>query len=168
MNTEKVLNFFREITCIPRESGHEEKIVAYLQQFAKKRGLECKTDKIGNVMIAKPASKGYEKRPTIVLQGHTDMVCEKTAGSTFDFSKDPIQYVIEDGWMVAHDTTLGADNGIGVATALAILDDDTVVHPRIECLFTVSEETGLDGARAVKKGFITGKTLINLDDEDED
>ncbi len=167
MNTEKVLNFFREITCIPRESGHEEKIVAYLQQFAKKRGLECKTDKIGNVMIAKPASKGYEKRPTIVLQGHTDMVCEKTAGSTFDFSKDPIQYVIEDGWMVAHDTTLGADNGIGVATALAILDDDTVVHPRIECLFTVSEETGLDGARAVKKGFITGKTLINLDDEDE-
>jgi dipeptidase D len=167
MNTEKVLNFFREITCIPRESGHEEKIVAYLQQFAKKRGLECKTDKIGNVMIAKPASKGYEKRPTIVLQGHTDMVCEKTAGSTFDFSKDPIQYAIEDGWMVAHDTTLGADNGIGVATALAILDDDTVVHPRIECLFTVSEETGLDGARAVKKGFITGKTLINLDDEDE-
>ena len=167
MNTEKVLHFFREITRIPRESGHEEQIVAYLQQFAKERKLECKVDKIGNVMIAKPASKGYEHRPTVVLQGHTDMVCEKVAGSDFDFSKDPIEFVIEDGWMIAHDTTLGADNGIGVATALAILDDDTVEHPRIECLFTVSEETGLDGARAVKKGFITGKTLINLDDEDE-
>lgn len=167
MNTEKVLHFFREITRIPRESGHEEKIVAYLQQFAKERKLECKVDKVGNVMIAKPASKGFERRPTVVLQGHTDMVCEKVAGSDFDFSKDPIEYVIEDGWMIAHDTTLGADNGIGVATALAILDDDTIEHPRIECLFTVSEETGLDGARAVKKGFITGKTLINLDDEDE-
>ena len=167
MNTEKVLNFFREITRIPRESGHEEQIVAYLQQFAKSRGLECKTDKVGNVMIAKPASKGYEDRPTVVLQGHTDMVCEKKSTSNFDFSKDPIHYVIEDGWMVAHDTTLGADNGIGVASAMAVLDDDSIAHPRVECLFTVSEETGLDGARAVKKGFITGKTLINLDDEDE-
>jgi len=167
MDTEKVLNFFRQITRIPRESGHEEQIVAFLQQFAAERGLECKTDKVGNVMIARPASPGYEDRPTVVLQGHTDMVCEKKAGSDFDFSKDPIQYVIEDGWMIAYDTTLGADNGIGVASALAILDDDTIEHPRVECLFTVSEETGLDGARAVKKGFITGKTLINLDDEDE-
>lgn len=167
MNTEKVLNFFREITRIPRESGHEEQMVAYLQRFAAARGLECKTDKVGNVMIAKPASKGYEDRPTVVLQGHTDMVCEKKSTSNFDFSKDPIHYVIEDGWMVAHDTTLGADNGIGVAAAMAVLDDDAIAHPRVECLFTVSEETGLDGARAVKKGFITGKTLINLDDEDE-
>ena len=167
MDTEKVLNFFREITKIPRESGHEEQIVAYLQKFAADRGLECKTDRVGNVMIARPASKGYEGRPTVVLQGHTDMVCEKKAGSDFDFSKDPIKYVIEDGWMIAHDTTLGADNGIGVAAALAVLDDDGIEHPRVECLFTVSEETGLDGARAVKKGFITGKTLINLDDEDE-
>ena len=167
MNTEKVLNFFREITRIPRESGHEEQIIAYLQQFAADRGLECKTDKVGNVMIAKPASKGYEDRPTVVLQGHTDMVCEKKSTSNFDFSKDPIHFVIEDGWMVAHDTTLGADNGIGVASAMAVLDDDSIEHPRVECLFTVSEETGLDGARAVKKGFVTGKTLINLDDEDE-
>ena len=167
MDTEKVLNFFREITRIPRESGHEEKIVAYLQQFAASRGLECKTDEVGNVMIAKPASKGYENRPGVVLQCHTDMVCEKKHTSDFDFSKDPIQYVIEDGWMIAHDTTLGADNGIGVASAMAVLDDDSIEHPRVECLFTVSEETGLDGARAVQKGFITGKTLINLDDEDE-
>ena len=167
MNTETVLNFFKEITRIPRESGHEEKIVAYLQQFAASRGLECRTDEVGNVMIAKPASKGYENHPAVVLQGHTDMVCEKKRSSDFDFSKDPIQFVIEDGWMVAHDTTLGADNGIGVAAAMAILDDNTLAHPRVECLFTVSEETGLDGARAVKKDFISGKTLINLDDEDE-
>lgn len=167
MNTDRVLNFFREITRIPRESGHEEQIIAYLQKFAADRGLECKTDRVGNVMIAKPASKGYENRPTVVLQGHTDMVCEKKSTSGFDFSRDAIQYVIEDGWMIAHDTTLGADNGIGVAAAMAVLDDDTIEHPRVECLFTVSEETGLDGARAVKKGFVTGKTLINLDDEDE-
>ena len=167
MNTEKVLGFFREITRIPRESGHEEQIVAYLQRFAASRGLECKTDKVGNVMIAKPASKGYETHPAVVLQGHTDMVCEKKSTSNFNFATDPIQYVIEDGWMIAYDTTLGADNGIGVAAAMAVLDDDSLAHPPIECLFTVSEETGLDGARAVKKGFITGKTLINLDDEDE-
>ena len=167
MDTEKVLNFFRQITRIPRESGHEEQIVAFLQQFAAERGLECKTDEVGNVMIAKPASKGYEDRPAVVLQGHTDMVCEKKSTSDFDFSKDPIQYVVEDGWMIARDTTLGADNGIGVAAAMAVLDDDSLAHPRVECLFTVSEETGLDGARAVKKDFITGKTLINLDDEDE-
>jgi len=167
MNTEKVLHFFREITRIPRESGHEEKIVAYLQQFAKERGLECKTDKVGNVMIAKPASPGKENLPAVILQCHTDMVCEKMSDVDFDFSKDPIRFIIEDGWMIAPDTTLGADNGIGIATAMAILDDDAVQHPRLECLFTVSEETGLDGARAVKKDFITGKTLINLDDEDE-
>ena len=167
MNTEKVLNFFREITRIPRESGHEQQIIAYLQQFAAARSLACKTDEAGNVMIAAPASKGYEGRPAVVLQCHTDMVCEKKADSNFDFSKDPIQYVIEDGWMIARDTTLGADNGIGVAAALAVLDDATIPHPALECLFTVSEETGLDGARAVKEGFITGKTLINLDDEDE-
>ena len=167
MGTDKVLYFFDLITKIPRESGHEELIGDFLVEFARERGLECKRDRIGNVMIAKPASKGCENRPAIILQGHTDMVCEKSAGSSFDFSKDPIEYVIEDGWMVAKETTLGADNGIGVASALAILDGDAKVHPRIECLFTVSEETGLDGARAVKKGFVTGKTLINLDDEDE-
>lgn len=167
MGTQRILSFFDEITRIPRESGHEEKIVAYLQRFAADRGLECKTDRLGNVMIAIGATKGYEDRPTLVLQGHTDMVCEKKAGIDFDFSKDPIHYVIEDGWMIAPDTTLGADNGIGVATALAILDGDAPAHPRIECLFTVSEETGLDGARGVRRGFVTGKTLINLDDEDE-
>lgn len=167
MGTEKVISFFSEITRIPRESGHEEKIIAYLKQFAEKRSLDCKVDKCGNVLITCPASEGMEDRPSIVLQAHTDMVCEKNAGSDFDFSKDPIKYEIEDGWMIARETTLGADNGIGIATALAIMDDKSTVHPELEALFTTSEETGLDGARGLKAGFMKSKTLINLDDEDE-
>lgn len=167
MTAEKVLSFFSEITRIPRESGHEEKITEYLCEYARQRELAHKVDKSGNVVITAPATQGYEDRPTIILQGHTDMVCEKEAGYDFDFSKDPIEYEIEDGWMIARHTTLGADNGIGIATALAIMDDDTISHPRLECLFTTSEETGLDGARGLKADMLTGKTLINLDDEDE-
>lgn len=167
MNTDRVLSIFSEITRIPRESGHEEKIIAFLQKFAADRSLECKTDKVGNVLIVKEATKGYENRPTVVLQSHSDMVCEKLPGVEFDFSKDPIKYVIEDGWMIAKETTLGADCGIGMASSLAVIDDPAIAHPRIECLFTISEETGLDGARALKPGFFSGKTLLNLDDEDE-
>lgn len=166
MNSEKILSIFKEITRIPRESGHEEKIVEYLVNFAKEHGLEYKTDDVNNVVITRPASKGYEDRSTIVLQGHTDMVCEKNAGVEHDFAKDPIRYVIEDGWMIAKDTTLGADCGIGVAAQLAALIDPSPCG-KIECLFTSSEETGMDGAFGLKPGFITGKTLINLDSEDE-
>lgn len=166
MNSEKILSIFKEITRIPRESGHEEKIVEYLVNFAKEHGLEYKTDDVNNVVITRPASKGYEDRSTIVLQGHTDMVCEKNAGVEHDFAKDPIRYVIEDGWMIAKDTTLGADCGIGVAAQLAALIDPAPCR-KIECLFTSSEETGMDGAFGLKPGFITGKTLINLDSEDE-
>lgn len=166
MNSEKILSIFKEITRIPRESGHEEKIVEYLVNFAREHGLEYKTDDVNNVVITRPASKGYEDRSTIVLQGHTDMVCEKNAGVEHDFAKDPIRYVIEDGWMIAKDTTLGADCGIGVAAQLAALIDPAPCG-KIECLFTSSEETGMDGAFGLKPGFITGKTLINLDSEDE-
>lgn len=166
MNSEKILSIFKEITRIPRESGHEEKIVEYLVNFAKEHGLEYKTDDVNNVVITRPASKGYEDRSTIVLQGHTDMVSEKNAGVEHDFAKDPIRYVIEDGWMIAKDTTLGADCGIGVAAQLAALIDPAPCG-KIECLFTSSEETGMDGAFGLKPGFITGKTLINLDSEDE-
>ena len=166
MNSEKVLNLFRRITEIPRESGHEEQIIAFLQNFARERSLECRTDEAGNVVIVKPASPGRENSPVIVLQSHSDMVCEKNSGVEHDFSKDPIKYVIEDGWMIAKDTTLGADCGIGMAAQLAVLESGLDTG-RIECLFTVSEETGLDGAKALKPGFITGKVLINLDSEDE-
>ena len=166
MNSEKVLSFFKEITKIPRESGHEEQIIAYLQDFAAQRNLECKTDEAGNVLIVKEAASGYEDVPAIVLQSHSDMVCEKNEGVEHDFAKDPIRYVIEDGWMIAPDTTLGADCGIGIAAQLALLDSDMPCG-KIECLFTTSEETGLDGAMALQPGFFSGKVLLNLDSEDE-
>ena len=166
MNSKNVLDLFEEITKVPRESGHEEKIIAFLQHFAEVHSLECRTDDAGNVVIVKPAAPGCENRPVIVLQSHSDMVCEKNSGVEHDFSKDPIKYVFEDGWMIAKDTTLGADCGIGMAAQLAVLESDMPTG-RIECLFTVAEETGLDGAKALKPGFITGKYLINLDSEDE-
>ena len=166
MNSETVLSFFKEITKIPRESGHEEHIIAYLQEFAASRNLECRTDEAGNVLIVKEAAPGHEDIPAIVLQSHSDMVCEKNEGVEHDFAKDPIRYVIEDGWMIAPDTTLGADCGIGIAAQLAILDSDLPCG-KIECLFTTSEETGLDGAMALQPGFFSGKVLLNLDSEDE-
>ena len=156
MNSEKVLSFFKEITEIPRESGHEEHIIAYLQKFASDHGLECKTDAAGNVLIVKEAAPGYEDVPAIVLQSHSDMVCEKNEGVEHDFAKDPIKYIIKDGWMIAPDTTLGADCGIGIAAQLALLDSDLPCG-KIECLFTVAEETGLDGAMALQPGFFSGK-----------
>ena len=166
MNTENVLSFFKEITKIPRESGPEEHIIAYLQKFAADNGLECKTDEAGNVLITKEAAPGYENVPVIVLQSHSDMVCEKNEGVEHDFAKDPIKYIIKDGWMIAPDTTLGADCGIGVAAQMAVLVSDMPCG-KIECLFTTSEETGLDGAMALQPGFFTGKVLLNLDSEDE-
>ena len=166
MDSNSVLNIFREITTIPRESGHEEKMTAYLQKFASDHNLQCKTDSIGNVLITKEAAPGKEDVPTLVLQSHQDMVCEKTASSAHNFDRDPIRYEIRDGWMVALETTLGADDGIGIAASLAILESDLPTG-RLECLFTISEETGMDGAMAIEEGFFTGKTLINLDSEDE-
>ena len=166
MNSEKVLSYFKEITQIPRESGHEEHIIAYLQDFAAKNGFDCKTDEAGNVLITKEAAPGYENVPVIVLQSHSDMVCEKNEGVEHDFAKDPIKYIIKDGWMIAPDTTLGADCGIGVAAQMALLTSDLPCG-KIECLFTTSEETGLDGAMALQPGFFTGKVLLNLDSEDE-
>lgn len=167
MTTEDILSIFKEITKIPRESGNEKHIIAYLQDFAKKHNLQCKTDSAGNVLITKEASKGKEGVPTVILQSHSDMVCEKNAGVEHDFTKDPIKYVEEDGWLIAKDTTLGADCGIGMAAQLALLTDPEIKTGRLEALFTVSEETGMDGAFALEKGFFDGKYLINLDSEDE-
>ena len=166
MNAETILTLFKEITRIPRESGHEEQMRAYLLRFAAEHGLEGRADKAGNVCIVKEAAPGREGVPTLVLQGHQDMVCEKRKGVAHDFTRDPVRYVIEDGWMIAKDTTLGADDGIGVAAMLALLESDLPTG-RLECVFTVSEETGMDGAFAMEKGFFSGRTLINLDSEDE-
>lgn len=166
MKSERVLDIFKEITTIPRESGHEGPITDWLCNWAKAHSLEYKRDATGNVLIVRPAAPGKESVPVIVLQAHQDMVCEKNAGVQHDFRKDPIPYVIEDGWMIARDTTLGADDGIGIAACLALLEDDAPTGP-VECLFTISEETGMDGAEALESGFFSGKTLINLDSEDE-
>lgn len=166
MDSNTVLEIFKEITRIPRESGHEEPMTAFLLDWAGKHGFEAKRDAIGNVCITKEAAPGKENVPTLVLQAHQDMVCEKIAGSSHDFLTDPIDYVIEDGWMIAKETTLGADDGIGVAACLALLESDDPTG-KLECIFTISEETGMDGAEQMQEGFFTGKTLINLDSEDE-
>ena len=167
MKTEQILGIFKEIMKVPRESGHEEQIIAWLRNWAAEHRLECKADRAGNILISRNATNGCENSPTIVLQSHSDMVCEKNAGVEHDFSKDPIIAVEEEGWLIAKDTTLGADCGIGMAAQLAVLEDDSMPHGRIEALFTTSEETGLTGAKSLEKDFISGKILINLDSEDE-
>ncbi len=166
MNAATVLDLFKDITRIPRESGHEGPMTAFLQEFAAQRSLECRTDKTGNVVIVKEAAPGKENIPTLVLQAHQDMVCEKKADFAFDFLTQAIPYEVEDGWLVSKNTTLGADDGIGIAACLALLDSDLPTG-KLECLFTISEETGMDGAFALEPGFFEGKTLINLDSEDE-
>ena len=166
MDAKAVLDVFEVITTIPREAGHEEPMTRFLQDWAAARNFPCKVDATGNVLITRPASPGKEEVPTLVLQAHQDMVCEKLAGVKHDFRKDPIRYVVKDGWMVAEQTTLGADDGIGIAACLALLDSGCEMGT-VECLFTISEETGMDGAEALTEGFFTGKTLINLDSEDE-
>lgn len=166
MDAQTVLNYFKEITRVPRESGHEGPMIAWLQAFAASHGLPCKTDKTGNVLISKPAAPGKEKVPVLVLQAHQDMVCEKNPDFDFDFLTQPIPYEEKDGWLVAEHTTLGADDGIGIAACLALLADPAPAG-KLECLFTISEETGMDGAFGLENGFFEGKTLINLDSEDE-
>ena len=161
-----VWEMFRQISAIPRCSKNEGRIMDWLKNLAKSRNLVCRSDDVDNVVIELPATKGYEKAPIVTLQSHVDMVCEKTPESKHDFTKDPIELVERDGWVTADGTTLGADNGVGVALALALIDEK-ISHPRIELLFTVDEETGLTGANGLKPGFITGKYLINLDGEDK-
>ena len=158
---------FEAITRVPRPSKKEEKIRDYLVGWAKEHGLEYRCDATGNVVIRKPATTGYEGRPTVILQSHMDMVCEKNSDVAFDFEHDAIRTRIDDGWVRAEGTTLGADDGIGMAAALAMLASATVAHPALEALFTVDEETGLTGAFGLGEGMLTGKYLINLDSEDE-
>ena len=158
---------FDAITRVPRPSKKEGKIIEYLVAFAEKHGLEYKKDAIGNVVIRKGATPGFENRPTVILQSHMDMVCEKNSDVEFDFETDPIRTRIDGGWVKAEGTTLGADCGIGMAAALAALVDPAIEHGPLEALFTVDEETGLTGAFELGEGMLTGKYLVNLDSEDE-
>ena len=169
----KVLDIFAQINQVPRPSKREEKMCEWLLAFAKQHNLECEFLPIadgattGNIVMRKPATPGYENRPGVILQAHIDMVCEKNSDTVHDFLNDPIQTYIEDGWMHARGTTLGADDGIGVAMALAVLTDPDAKHPALECLFTVDEETGLTGANCMPAGKLHGTRLINLDNEDD-
>ena len=163
----KVWYYFQEILNIPRPSKKEGKIIDYLMRFGKEHGLETLKDDVGNVLIRKPATPGMENRKSVVLQSHIDMVCEKNSDVDHDFENDPIEAYIENGWVTAKGTTLGGDDGIGVAAELAILDSDNIEHGPIECLFTVDEETGLTGAFGLKPDFLQSEILLNLDSEDE-
>ncbi len=167
LKPESVWNYFYEITQIPRPSKKEEKIAKYLIEFARKHKLNFENDEIGNVLIRKQATQGMENRKMVCLQSHMDMVCEKNADVEFDFDKDPIQAYVDGEWMRAKGTTLGADDGIGIATQLAILAAKDVAHGPIECLFTVDEETGLSGAFGLVPGFLKSEILLNLDSEDD-
>ncbi|WP_319475526.1 aminoacyl-histidine dipeptidase [Marispirochaeta aestuarii] len=165
--TAPLWKFFEEMLAIPHGSGNEAALAQYIRSFAQERKLPVRIDSAGNVIIKKPASPGYEDHPPVVLQGHIDMVCEKNDGTVHDFEQDPIRPVIDGDWLRADGTTLGADNGIGVAAALAVLDDPDLKHPSLEALFTVDEETGLNGAMAITPDLIEGRRLINLDSEEE-
>ena len=162
-----VWKHFAEIVRIPRPSSHEEKIRRYILDFARAQGLESKEDAAHNVYVRKPASKGMEDRKGVILQAHLDMVPQKNNDKEFDFTKDPIDAYIDGGWVTADGTTLGADNGIGVAAILAVLEDRTLKHGPLEALFTATEETGMDGANGLEKGLLHGDILLNLDSEEE-
>jgi dipeptidase D len=162
-----VWTYFEEICGIPRLSKNETKIRRYLLQFAKDKNLESKEDNVGNILIIKPSSPGMENRKTVVLQSHMDMVGEKNADHAHNWFEDPIIPVIKEGWVTASGTTLGADDGMGIAAQLAILADSNLTTGRIECLFTVDEESGMTGALSLKPEFFEGRILINLDSEDE-
>lgn len=163
----KVLHFFEEISKIPRGSGNEKQISDYITEFAKKRGLWVKQDDAMNVIIKKPASEGYEKKPAVIIQGHMDMVCEKNKDVYHDFLNDPIEVIYDGDFIKANGTTLGADDGIAVAMGLAVLDDNSLKHPAVEAVFTTDEEVGMCGAAALDCTLLDGKILLNIDSEKE-
>lgn len=167
LSPQPLWNYFEDICQVPRPSKKEEKIRAFLLDFAAKNGLEALTDEIGNVLIRKPATPGKENVPTVILQSHMDMVCEKNSDKVFNFDTDAIVPVVDGEWVKADGTTLGSDDGIGIAAQMAVLTATDIAHGPIECLVTVDEETGLSGAFALQPGFLTGKVLINLDSEDD-
>lgn len=167
LKPENVWKHFYELTQIPRPTGHTKAVEKYVVDFAKSLNLDVKQDKVGNVLITKPASKGMENAPTVILQAHLDMVPQKNADVQHDFLKDPIETVIDGNIVKAKSTTLGADNGIGAAAILAVMEDNTLAHGKIEGFFTIDEEEGMVGAFGLQPGFLTGSIMLNLDTEEE-
>jgi dipeptidase D len=162
-----ILDYFEQINAIPRCSKNEAQIALWLKQWAETNQLPVNQDAAGNLLVDVPPTAGYENAPVIVIQGHMDMVCEKSPDSNHDFSKDPIQNIVDGDWLHADNTTLGADNGIAIALAMALASDKSIAHPPLELLFTVDEETGLNGAKELEAGFIQGRVLLNVDSETE-
>ena len=163
---EKLFHFFEDISAIPRGSGNEKGLSDYLVKFAKDRNLWVYQDESNNVIIKKEGSEGAKDKAPVMLQGHIDMVCDKLAGVEHDFEKDGLDLIVKDGVLYANGTTLGADNGVAVALMMTVLDDKELEHPPVECVFTTSEEIGLNGAQALDKSQITARTMINMDSED--
>ncbi len=167
LSPQHVWGYFHDLTQIPRPTGHMEAVTRYILAFGKESGLETQQDKAGNIVIRKPATPGMEGCKTVIIQGHLDMVPQKNSTTVHNFETDPIDAYIDGDWVTARDTTLGADNGIGVALALAVLSDKSLKHGPVEALFTVDEEVGMDGAFGLKPGFLNGQILINADSEEE-
>lgn len=161
-------NNFADLNEVPRPSKHEERVIAFMRRFGENLGLETHVDTTGNVFIRKPASPGREDRPTVILQSHLDMVHQKNAGTDFDFASEGIRSFVDGEWVTAEGTTLGADNGIGVAAIMTLLQSKDIPHPPLEALFTIDEETGMTGAKGLEEGCLQGKILLNLDSEEDD
>jgi dipeptidase D len=168
LQPKEIWNKFADLNAVPRPSKKEERVIAFMKNFGNKLGLETMEDGVGNVIIKKPASPGMEDRKTVVLQSHLDMVHQKNSDTKFDFDTQGIEMYVEDDWVKARGTTLGADNGLGVATIMAILESDSISHPSIEALFTIDEETGMTGAMGLEGGILKGEILLNLDTEEDD
>ena len=164
----RLWNHFADLNNVPRPSKKEARVIAFAKQFGESLGLHTVVDEVGNVIIRKPASAGFENRTPIVMQSHLDMVCQKNSDVDFDFENQGIEMRVEDDWVLANGTTLGADNGIGVATIMAVLESNEIQHPPLEALFTIDEETGMTGAKGLQGGLLNGKILLNLDTEDDD
>ncbi len=168
LTPKELWNKFADLNAVPRPSKKEEKVIAFIKDFGEKLGLETRVDEIGNVIIKKPASPGMENRKAVILQAHLDMVHQKNSDTQFDFDKNGIEMYVDGDWVRAKGTTLGADNGLGVASIMAVLESSTIIHPPIEALFTIDEETGMTGAKGLKPGMLNGEILLNLDTEEDD
>ena len=163
-----VWNHFANLNSVPRPSKKEERVIQFMVDFGKSLHLETQVDKVGNVIIRKPATAGMENRKTVVMQSHLDMVCQKNSDTNFDFDTEGIKMFVDGDWVKAQGTTLGADNGLGVASIMAVLSSTDIAHPAIEALFTIDEETGMTGAMGLEGGLLTGEILLNLDTEEDD